>query len=99
MVSHKATYLNVHKLGSCNCSSRKLLEVINITRPECSVVARDHILAYGPVFIARAKLGSIITEDAITQILAIQSSNLLGKCEIFLLRIDVAFFHLLRDRV
>lgn len=49
MVSHKATYLNVRKLGSCNCSSWKLLAVINMTRPECSVVAPGHTLAYAAV--------------------------------------------------
>lgn len=52
MVSHKATYLNIRKLGSCNCSSCKLLAAINITPRMQRCCARPHIsLRCRPVFI------------------------------------------------
>lgn len=50
------------KLGSCNCSSWKLLAVINMT---CQNVASCAVLAMR-LGIYQAKLRPIITEDAIT---------------------------------
>jgi hypothetical protein len=59
---HIRPHISTFKLGSCNCSSWKLLAVINMT---CQNVASCAVLAMR-LGIYRAKLRPIITENVIT---------------------------------
>lgn len=94
---HFSTFTN---LGSCNCSSWKLLAVINMTRSECSVVMLDHILAYAARYLSRVRNLDRLSPKTHSDSRLDPSANLLGKREIFLLRIvRGAFCHLLRDRL
>lgn len=89
-----------NKLGSCNCSSWKLLAAINMTRPECSVVAPGHTLAYAAVrYLSRVRNLDRLSPK--TQLFKFSRSNRQSSRKTQnLLRVGrLAFCHLLRDKL